>query len=122
MSSPPVQRESTLATSVLPTPASPSRSSGRCSRSARKIDVARPSSARYSLSARPFWTSSTVSGTVGATQQGYRYIPKPLAPNLCGMHDLVIRNGLVVDGTGAPAHDADVAIDGERITAIGEIA
>jgi N-acyl-D-amino-acid deacylase len=39
-----------------------------------------------------------------------------------GMHDLVIRNGLVVDGTGAPARNADVAIDGERISAIGEVA
>jgi N-acyl-D-aspartate/D-glutamate deacylase len=35
------------------------------------------------------------------------------------MHDLVIRNGTVVDGTGAPARRADVAIDGERITSVG---
>jgi len=35
------------------------------------------------------------------------------------MHDLVIRGGLVVDGTGAPARVADVAIDGERISAVG---
>ena len=38
------------------------------------------------------------------------------------MHDLVIRNGLVVDGTGAEARRADVAIDGDRITAVGEVA
>jgi N-acyl-D-aspartate/D-glutamate deacylase len=31
------------------------------------------------------------------------------------MHDLVIRNGLLVDGTGAPPRQADVAIDGDRI-------
>ena len=36
-------------------------------------------------------------------------------------HDLIIRNGTVVDGTGAPAHVADVAVDGERITAIGDL-
>ncbi len=36
-------------------------------------------------------------------------------------HDLIIRNGTVVDGTGAPARVADVAIDGDRITAIGEL-
>lgn len=36
-------------------------------------------------------------------------------------HDLIIRNGTVVDGTGAPARRADVAIDGERITAIGDL-
>jgi N-acyl-D-aspartate/D-glutamate deacylase len=35
------------------------------------------------------------------------------------MHDLVIRNGLVVDGTGAPAVTADVAIDGSTVTAVG---
>ena len=35
------------------------------------------------------------------------------------MHDLVIRNGTVVDGTGAPAVDADVAIDGDRVVAVG---
>ncbi len=35
------------------------------------------------------------------------------------MHDLVIRNGKVVDGTGAPARVADVAIDGATITAVG---
>ncbi|MDJ0868037.1 MAG: amidohydrolase family protein [Myxococcota bacterium] len=35
------------------------------------------------------------------------------------MHDLVIRGGSVVDGTGAPARRADVAIDGDRIVAVG---
>jgi N-acyl-D-aspartate/D-glutamate deacylase len=34
-------------------------------------------------------------------------------------HDLVIRGGEVVDGTGAPRRRADVAIDGDRITAVG---
>ncbi len=36
------------------------------------------------------------------------------------MHDLVIRNGTVVDGTGEPARVADVAVDGGVITAVGE--
>lgn len=35
------------------------------------------------------------------------------------MHDLVIRRGTVVDGTGAAARTADVAIDGGVITAVG---
>ena len=35
------------------------------------------------------------------------------------MHDLVIRNGLVVDGTGAAPFEADVAVDAGRISAIG---
>jgi len=37
------------------------------------------------------------------------------------MYDLVIRNGTVVDGTGAPRKSADVAIDGGRISAVGEV-
>ena len=37
------------------------------------------------------------------------------------MHDLVIRNGLVVDGTGAPARRADIAITDGVITAVGEV-
>jgi N-acyl-D-amino-acid deacylase len=35
-------------------------------------------------------------------------------------HDLVIRNGLVVDGSGSPGFQADVAIEGEKIAAIGK--
>jgi N-acyl-D-aspartate/D-glutamate deacylase len=36
-------------------------------------------------------------------------------------HDIVIRNGLVVDGTGAAGRVADIAIDGDRVTAIGAV-
>jgi len=35
------------------------------------------------------------------------------------MHDLVIRHGVVADGRGGPLTDADVAVDGDRITAVG---
>jgi N-acyl-D-amino-acid deacylase len=35
------------------------------------------------------------------------------------MHDLVIRGGTVVDGTGNPGRCADVAIDGDRVVAVG---
>lgn len=38
------------------------------------------------------------------------------------MHDLVIRRGKVVDGSGCPAVDADIAIDGETIVAVGDVA
>ena len=37
------------------------------------------------------------------------------------MHDLVIKGGSVVDGTGAPAREADIAVDGDRITSIGTV-
>jgi N-acyl-D-aspartate/D-glutamate deacylase len=35
------------------------------------------------------------------------------------MHDVVIRGGTIVDGTGAPAFTGDVAIDGDRIATVG---
>ncbi len=35
--------------------------------------------------------------------------------------DLVIRNGTVVDGTGAPPRRADLAVDGGVITAVGDV-
>jgi N-acyl-D-aspartate/D-glutamate deacylase len=37
------------------------------------------------------------------------------------VHDLVIRGGTVVDGTGDPARVADVAIEGGRIAAVGVV-
>src|ERR1700728_3496333 len=37
------------------------------------------------------------------------------------MHDLIVRGGTLVDGTGAPARTADVAIDDGRITEVGQI-
>ena len=37
------------------------------------------------------------------------------------MHDLVIKGGTVIDGTGASAMTADVAVDGSVISAVGKI-
>ena len=37
------------------------------------------------------------------------------------MHDLVIRNGTIVDGTGAERRSGDLAIEGGRITEVGEV-
>ena len=37
------------------------------------------------------------------------------------MHDLVIRAGKLVDGTGAPPRTADVAVDDGVITEVGEV-
>ncbi|MFI5320418.1 MAG: amidohydrolase family protein [Myxococcota bacterium] len=38
------------------------------------------------------------------------------------MHDLVIRGGTIVDGTGAPPREADLAVDGGKIAALGDVA
>jgi N-acyl-D-aspartate/D-glutamate deacylase len=38
-----------------------------------------------------------------------------------GMHDLIIKGGTLVDGTGAPKRMADVAVDSGRITEVGQI-
>jgi N-acyl-D-amino-acid deacylase len=38
------------------------------------------------------------------------------------MHDLIIRGGTIVDGTGGATREADVAVDNGRITEIGRIA
>ena len=37
------------------------------------------------------------------------------------MHDIVIRRGQVADGTGAAPRPADVAVEGDRLTAVGEV-
>jgi len=37
-------------------------------------------------------------------------------------HDLIIRGGTVIDGTGAEPRRADVAVDGDRVTAVDDLA
>ena len=36
-------------------------------------------------------------------------------------HDLIVRGGRIIDGTGAPAYAGDVAVDGGRIAAVGAL-
>jgi dihydroorotase/N-acyl-D-amino-acid deacylase len=38
-----------------------------------------------------------------------------------GLYDIIIRNGHIIDGTGNPWYAADVAIQGDRIAAIGDL-
>ncbi len=48
--------------------------------------------------------------------------PSPVAAEEPIAADLVLKNGTVIDGTGAPRRRADVAIRGERIVAVGTFA
>src|SRR5215470_11996852 len=41
---------------------------------------------------------------------------------MAAQFDLLIRNGTVVDGTRAPRYDADVAVSGDRIAGIVDLA
>jgi N-acyl-D-amino-acid deacylase len=43
------------------------------------------------------------------------------APMPSAAHDVIIRGGTVYDGSGTPARVADVAIDGDRISVIGDL-
>jgi N-acyl-D-amino-acid deacylase len=43
------------------------------------------------------------------------------APAPARAHDVIIRHGLIVDGTGAPPRTGDVALDGDVITAVGDL-
>jgi N-acyl-D-amino-acid deacylase len=36
-------------------------------------------------------------------------------------YDLIIRNGSIIDGTGAPAHHGDIAVRGDRIETVGAV-
>lgn len=40
---------------------------------------------------------------------------------VAAQYDTIIRNGMVYDGTGAPPFVADIAIDGDRVSAIGNL-
>ena len=37
------------------------------------------------------------------------------------MVDLILKNGLIVDGTGAPVFSADLAIEGQQIVGVGDV-
>jgi N-acyl-D-amino-acid deacylase len=47
--------------------------------------------------------------------------PPQAISNSSAQHDVIIRGGTVYDGSGAPGRIADVAIDGQRISAIGDL-
>src|SRR5581483_8786033 len=81
----------------------------------------------------PGWDGWGETGN-GVTAGGARRTVKPLlnalvlllasacaAPSAQRQHDVIIRHGTVYDGTGKPGVVADVAIDGDRIAAVGAL-
>ena len=62
-------------------------------------------------------------GTVGLA--GLAGLGRPAAPRVAASRNrqtLVVRNGTVYDGTGGPPRTGDIAVDGDRIAAVGEVA
>src|ERR1044071_3800554 len=47
--------------------------------------------------------------------------PDPIFTARCATYDLVIRNGTIYDGTGTAPFRGDVAVDGDRIAAVGAL-
>jgi N-acyl-D-amino-acid deacylase len=45
----------------------------------------------------------------------------PTAIAAAADYDILIRNGTIYDGTGAPPYSADIAISGDRLSAIGQL-
>ncbi len=56
-------------------------------------------------------------------QQGAdpEYTPQPEPEPPPAQYDLVIRGGTIIDGTGAPGRIGDIAINGEKIAAVGDL-
>ncbi|HTE17108.1 MAG TPA: D-aminoacylase, partial [Armatimonadota bacterium] len=52
---------------------------------------------------------------------GARPAAAPAPGSAQGPYDLLIRNGMIVDGTGSPWYRGDVAVRGDRIAAVGQL-
>jgi N-acyl-D-amino-acid deacylase len=55
-----------------------------------------------------------------ATMLLFSFVPNKTAAS-APRYDLLIRNGLVIDGSGRPGYRADVAINGDRIAGVGKL-
>ncbi len=71
--------------------------------------------------------AASLAGCSPGARQALRPVPTPAAPSAVatsadGTYDLLIRGGRIVDGTGSPWYLGDVAIQGDRIAAVGRLA
>ena len=70
------------------------------------------------------WTRRTFLRSTGLAGAGAAVGGLPLMLDGCAIaqnYDVIIRGGRVIDGTGAPPVDADIAIAGDRIVQIGPV-
>ena len=56
---------------------------------------------------------------VRPVQESYIEIPACTLQRGSVIHDLIIRDAKIVDGTGADAYSGDIAIDGSTLTQVG---
>jgi dihydroorotase/N-acyl-D-amino-acid deacylase len=76
----------------------------------------------------PLAAAAILAGCSGAARQTPaqpRTVPTTVAaapPGAAGVYDLLIRGGRIVDGTGSPWYLGDVAVQGDRIAAVGRLA
>jgi N-acyl-D-aspartate/D-glutamate deacylase len=77
---------------------------------------------RTQLSFVILWGPAGIRAVIGSQSQAVWSSAMTLRPERDTVaHDVVIKNGILIDGTGTPARPGDVAIDGDRVTAIGHI-
>ncbi len=60
-------------------------------------------------------------GIAGAVLAGSAHLPAPWVSLGRGRADLVVRGGVLYDGTGGPPRTADIAVAGDRIAEIGRL-
>ena len=95
------------------------RPTARCSSTGRTTPTTM-GSARSSSATSPPSTGRVASCGPPTTRESAPTSPAAHRRGAFVAHDVVIRGGTVVDGTGAPGRPADVAIDGDRIAEIGD--
>jgi N-acyl-D-amino-acid deacylase len=58
---------------------------------------------------------------MGLRQVAIHLIKNDITRERLMIHDILIRHGMVIDGTGAQRFQADIAVDDDRITAMGDL-
>lgn len=67
------------------------------------------------------WAVAVLLVACGAEQKNADSADDPTKKRASIVYDVIIRGGTIYDGSGTPGVDADIAINGERIAAIGDL-